>query len=329
MPENEDLRGGLTHRTTADPYRAKKRGANAQPSGGGGGGWAETNKAMAENRAKLQTASLQGGLTHGITTHAYDQAGQEVTPGQAGTSIFDPVLCEIAYRWFCPPTGTVLDPFAGGSVRGIVASRLGRKYVGIELRPEQIAANKAQLGIAGEVKPEWREGDAREITKLAKDVRADLVFSCPPYWNLERYSDDPRDVSNMGSGEFFASMEIIISGACSRLREHRFAVWVFGDVRDADGCYINLPGRSVQAFEKAGLRLYNEAVLITAMGSLPIRINKQFTASRKLGKTLQNVLIFLKGDAKKATDAIGAVEFGEVEGAEAEGLPTLNIGGAV
>jgi hypothetical protein len=31
------------------------------------------------------------------------------------------VLCEIAYRWFSPPGGLILDPFAGGSVRGIVA----------------------------------------------------------------------------------------------------------------------------------------------------------------------------------------------------------------
>jgi len=36
-------------------------------------------------------------------------------PTASGTSIFDPVLCEIAYRWFCPQGGTVLDPFAGGS----------------------------------------------------------------------------------------------------------------------------------------------------------------------------------------------------------------------
>ena len=35
-------------------------------------------------------------------------------PTASGTSIFDPVLCEIAYRWFCPQGGTVLDPFAGG-----------------------------------------------------------------------------------------------------------------------------------------------------------------------------------------------------------------------
>ena len=32
---------------------------------------------------------------------------------QSGTSIFDPVLCEIAYRWFSPVGGLMLDPFAG------------------------------------------------------------------------------------------------------------------------------------------------------------------------------------------------------------------------
>src|SRR5690348_7500784 len=62
---------------------------------------------------------------------------------QTGTSIFDPVLCELSYRWFCPPGGKILDPFAGGSVRGIVASCLGFEYTGVELRAEQVAANQA------------------------------------------------------------------------------------------------------------------------------------------------------------------------------------------
>jgi len=61
-----------------------------------------------------------------------------------GTSIFDPVLCELTYRWFCPPGGRVLDPFAGGSVRGVVAGKLGFRYVGIDLSAEQVAANEMQ-----------------------------------------------------------------------------------------------------------------------------------------------------------------------------------------
>lgn len=242
-----------------------------------------------------------------------DPVSQQILDVGSGTSIFDPVICEIAYRWFCPAGGIVLDPFAGGSVRGIVASRLGRKYVGVELRAEQVAANEAQAHLAGDIAPEWRQGDSRNITSIAADVEADLVFSCPPYWNLEEYSDDPADLSNMGKEEFFAAYGEIIAATVARMKEHSFAVWVIGDVRDRDGFFVNLPGRTIEAFEAAGARFYNDAILVTAVGSLPIRAGRQFTASRKLGRTHQNVLVFCKGDPKKATEACGTVEFGEIE----------------
>ena len=41
--------------------------------------------------------------------------------------------------------------------------------------------------------------------------------------------------------------------------------------------------------------------------------------SVKLGRTHQNVLVFVKGDPKRATEACGPVEFGEIEAAEDEG----------
>jgi DNA modification methylase len=247
-----------------------------------------------------------------------DPVSQAILDVGSGTSIFDPVLCEIAYRWFCPRDGVVLDPFAGGSVRGIVASRLGRRYVGVELRAEQVAANVAQLSLAGDPPPEWRQGDSREIARIAGDVEADLVFSCPPYWNLEEYSDDPADLSAMGREDFFVAYAEIIREAVARLRPDRFAVWVIGDVRDGDGCYVNLPGRTVEAFEAAGARFYNDAILVTAVGSLPVRVGRQFEASRKLGRTHQNVLVFVKGDPRKATEACGEVEFGEIAGSEGQ-----------
>lgn len=234
-------------------------------------------------------------------------------PIASGTSIFDPVLCEIAYRWFCPPGGTVLDPFAGGSVRGIVASRLGRHYVGVELRPEQVDANRAQIGIADPAfPPRWIVGDARNVGTLAGDVDADMVFSCPPYWNLEVYSEDPADLSTLGKEEFFAAQAEIIEAALARLKPDRFAVWVTGDVRDAKGIYVNMVGRTVDAFARAGAGFYNEAILVTAAGSLPIRVGRQFAAGRKLGRTHQTVLVFVKGDPRRATEAIGEVEFGEI-----------------
>jgi len=262
-----------------------------------------------------------------LTTEEFlaDHYAASDAPTASGTSIFDPVLCEIAYRWFCPQGGTVLDPFAGGSVRGIVASRLGRRYIGIELRPEQVEANRAQVAIAADPLPEWRVGDARDLGAIASDVSADLIFSCPPYWNLEVYSDDPNDLSTMAKEPFFEAYGVIIKAAVDQLKPDRFAVWVIGDVRDARGIFANLPGRTIELFEAAGARFYNDAILVTAVGSLPIRVGRQFEASRKLGRTHQNVLVFCKGDPRRATEACGAVEFGDLEAeadpAAGEGLP--------
>ena len=227
---------------------------------------------------------------------------------QSGTSIFDPVLCELAYRWFSPLQGHILDPFAGGSVRGIVASVLGRSYTGVDLSGHQLAANRQQAeAIVPDAKPCWIEGDSRELAILAPG-EYDLLFSCPPYADLEVYSDDPRDLSTMPYAEFLAAYRTVIESAASMLMIDRFACFVVGDVRDKRGHYRGLVRDTITAFMDVGLRFYNDAVLITAVGSLPLRVGKQFEGGRKLGKTHQNVLVFVKGDARKATKACGPVD---------------------
>ena len=235
-----------------------------------------------------------------------DPVSQKILASGNGTSIFDPVVCELAYRWFCPPGGQIIDPFAGGSVRGIVASHLGRKYVGTELRREQVEANWLQLPTAADPKPDWRNADSRDIARVCFDVQADMVFSCPPYADLEVYSDDPADLSTLSYDSFLEAYRHIIKETCSLLKDNRFACFVVGDVRDKKGNYRNFTGDTVEAFRSAGLHFYNEAILVTAVGSLPVRVGKQFAAGRKLGKTHQNVLVFVKGDGKKATQAMQA-----------------------
>lgn len=246
---------------------------------------------------------------------------KNLAASSSGTSIFDPVLCELAYRWFCPAGGLVLDPFAGGSVRGIVASKLGRAYVGIDLSARQIEANRAQAAqLCDDPVPVWHVGDSR--TAIPQDIAADFVFSCPPYADLERYSDDPADLSTLAYPEFRVAYAAIIAAAIARLLPDRFACFVVGDVRDRAGMYYGLPWHTVEAFQDAGLRLYNEAVLVTAVGSLPIRVGKQFTSSRKLGKTHQNVLVFVKGDPRKATLACGECDFAEAADDQGTGVET-------
>lgn len=269
-----------------------------------------------------ETASLKGGLVYGMTIDPYSNAGGQTSEAGAGTSIFDPVLCELAYRWFVPPAGAILDPFAGGSVRGIVAAKLGRHYTGIDLSLRQIEANRLQAeDICPDLKPTWIHGDSVSVEAIAPG-EYDFIFSCPPYGDLEVYSDDPADLSVMEAEQFRVAYERII-GACVRmLNPDRFACFVVGDYRGADGFYQNLPGLTIAAFEGNGARLYNEAILLTAIGSLPIRVGRQFEATRKLGKTHQNVLVFCNGDPKKAAEAVGMVEFGAPE--DVVDSPTLS-----
>jgi len=265
--------------------------ANKVVPGGGGGG-----------------AGRGGPMTESSTK--YNRDGSDVNQEASGTSIFDPTLCELIYRWFCPPKGHVLDPFAGGSVRGIVAGVLGLCYVGIELSKGQLAANRKQakdifaVGSNGWAvkrdfgRVQWIEGDALKAAALAPGSY-DLVFSCPPYGDLEVYSSDPRDLSTMPHEKFLDAYRKVIRVSCGMLKPNRFACFVVGDYRDKQGFYRNFVSDTIAAFESADMKLYNEAILVTAVGSLPIRIGTAFGKYRKLGKTHQNVLVFFNGDPRQ------------------------------
>ena len=253
------------------------------------GEWQERKRAWLSMGLRSEVGRLENSL--GMSDAA--------SLGEKDTSIFDPVLVELATRWFSPAGGQVVDPFAGGSVRGIVAGALGRHYWGCDLRPEQIAANQVQADdIAPSVRPVWVCGDSMDM--LAHAPAADFVFSCPPYGDLEKYSDDPRDLSAMDWHAFVAAYKRIILRAVGRMKPDSFACFVVGDFRDSKGFYRNFVSETIDGFEQAGARLYNEAILATAIGTASMRVASMFVPSRKLCKVHQNVLVFCKGDWKKA-----------------------------
>jgi hypothetical protein len=243
---------------------------------------------------------------------------------QSGTSIFDPVLAELLIRWFSPPGGLIVDPFAGGSVRGLVAAVLGRRYAGTDLSASQITANQRQAEyllrgsgpFRSQPSPSWHLSDASDAWQLGDPFStgsADFLLACPPYFDTEQYSDDARDLSNMSWPDFARTYRNIVDQFCSFLKPDRFAAFVVGDTRDKDGHLRGLPQLTVEAFRLAGFALYNDAILVTPVGTVAVRCQRFFTGTRKLGRTHQKVLVFVKGSAKRATEAIGPVEFGAVD----------------
>jgi DNA modification methylase len=227
-----------------------------------------------------------------------------------GTSVFDPVLCELAYRWFCPTKGSILDPFAGGSVRGIVAAYWGYRYTGIDLRAEQCIANHFQaskMELSGT--PTWHCHDSHAMSEILPDAEQfDMVFTCPPYYDLEQYSDDVRDGSNFQSYGQFIDWYAEIFGMCYyRLRSNRFLVLEVGEIRDRDGIYRNFVGDTVQVMKQCGFQFYNEAIHILPVGTAALRVRRIFNGGRKLCKTHQNVLVFLKGTVDGMKRELGEI----------------------
>ena len=209
-------------------------------------------------------------------------------------SIFDPSLCEVIYHWFCKEGGEILDCFAGGSVRGIVANYLGYKYTGIDIRQEQIDSNREQalniLDINNQ--PIWYVGDSNTILN-GFNKEFDFVFSCPPYANLEVYSDLKGDISNMSYNDFMKAYEEIIEKSCNLLKKGGYACFVVGEVRDKKGNYIGFVSDTIRAFKKCGMNYYNEAILLNSIGSGSLRAEGNMK-SQKLVKIHQNVLVFKK-----------------------------------
>ena len=237
---------------------------------------------------------------------------------EANVSVFDPVLCETMYDWFSPKDGKVLDPFAGGSVRGIVAEGLGRSYTGIDISEEQIKANKLQSD-----KPNWIVGDSRKVVPTLTN-EYDFIFTCPPYHDLEVYSDNPKDISNMPYNRFLTSLNSILTHSVSKLKDNRFVAIVVSEIREQSttrnykiGKYRGFVPSVIEMCEEMGLSFYNDMILYNSQGQASRVSKTYFNRNKKIASVHQNILIFVKGNPDIATEEInGGTPICRVNGKE-------------
>ena len=244
----------------------------------------------------------------------------------AGVSLFDPVLSEIMCRWFTPNEhSAIFDPFAGDTQKGLVFALCGHSFRGIELRQEQVEINNRVIDGRG-LDIAYICDDGQNVAQHIAADSQDLLFSCPPYFDLEVYSDDPRDASNQGSyADFIGILGNAYRAALGCLRENRFAVVVVGDVRNKNtGFYYDFCGDIKRIFREAGAHLYNECILVETGASTALRASR-YMDSRKVGKMHQNVLVFYKGDPAEIKRLFPKIEYSEddlamIEQAASEGL---------
>lgn len=245
--------------------------------------------------------------------------GRESIESRAnGVSIFDPVLAELFYGWYCPKGGNILDPFAGGPQRGYVAQKGGWNYTGVDINQDQVSANKS-YGV------DVILGDSTQVIQtLQPDF--DLVFTCPPYYDLEKYTDDPRDLSNQSWQEFTDSYGTILQHSYDKLKNNRFMVIVVSEVREPSltrnykiGAFRGLVPLTIELAERAGFRYYNEFIYLHRSERAAKQVNRLYKLNRKVPRVHQNVLVFIKGNPDIATIDI---DYGALEPiCEVDGIP--------
>lgn len=132
----------------------------------------------------------------------------------------------------------VLDPFVGCGTTLIESQRLGRNGIGVEL--QETVAQKARGLISSEpnrhnvitevLTADSAEFDFRAVLKKHNQKFVQLLIMHPPYFDIIKFSNDPRDLSNAPSvDKFLEMMRTIVDNASFVLEKGRHLILVIGD----------------------------------------------------------------------------------------------------
>jgi hypothetical protein len=220
-------------------------------------------------------------------------------------SVLDPALCEIIVKMFMPKNGVrVYNPFGGGVQMGFVAGGCGYEYLASEIRQNQCDANNAICQDFYNVK--WVKSDSSKYLPKNPE-KFDLIFSCPPYYKVEKYIDydgkSPNgELNTLPTYEEFR--DLLFEGykkAISVMNDNTFFVVMTGDSRDAKGGYYGCEAEHELFFKSQGLHIYNRIVYLESEFTRRATAKKTLN-SRKYPKCEQKVYAFFKGEPNKIKD---------------------------
>lgn len=212
-------------------------------------------------------------------------------------SEFNPELARRIILYWSDEGDMILDPFAGRSTRMLVSSMLNRNYIGYEIS----SAAFEDLKTRNENRQATLFGESGEIRLFLKDGckldgtannSIDMIFTCPPYWNLERYESVPCQLSDCATyGDFLDRIESCVKHCYRVLKFGKFAVWVVADFRK--GGFKVLHKDCIDIFTRNGFLLWDIVINVLKSPFAWCQIGK-CEAHHYTSKTHEYVLVFKK-----------------------------------
>lgn len=234
------------------------------------------------------------------TKRSIDENGEVVATTKAhngNASVLDPLACEVIARFFMPKQGgRIYNPFGGGVQMGYIAGACGYEYLASEIRQNQVDANNAICSeFEGRVK--WVQADSSTFDPCEP---VDLVFTCPPYYKVEKYLDydgQPPTGEINSCPTYREFCDLLFAGykkAIERLGDNRFFVIMTGDSRDKNGAYYCHEAESELFLKEQGLSVYNRIVYVECEFTRLAHAKKTLH-TRKFPKREQKIIVAHKG----------------------------------
>lgn len=164
----------------------------------------------------------------------------------------------------------VLDPFLGSGTTLIECERLARNGVGIELQSSVSELAKSNIErdrtlfssnrISEVVTADSIELNYKELLTRLGIQNFQFVIMHPPYWDIIKFSDDPRDLSNsLQKEDFLNKMGVLAGKVYDVLEKNRYCALVIGD-KYSGGEWIPLGFLTMQEFLNKGFTLKSTIV---------------------------------------------------------------------
>lgn len=211
-------------------------------------------------------------------------------------SVFPAPLAEwIILRYGGVPGTTVLDAFAGGPPRAVITSLMGYRYIGYDIRQEQIDENLEAMERIGITGVQYLCADGTSLA-ATEPVSMDFALTCPPYYDLERYSDLSEDLSNLPSYEEFDAAMLRCAHAHRRvMKPGAFVCIVTSCFRKKNKAGVNelidFPGDTIVNFKKAGFHVWQKIILSRNFASAAVRSTTSWLG-KKLIPRHEELLVF-------------------------------------
>lgn len=217
-------------------------------------------------------------------------------------SEFNPVVAERVIKFWSDKGDLVLDPFSGRATRGLIAKLLGRRYIGYEISPltyehtlQVVKGTSSLEEHASGQAMQWELllGDGCKLERTGNEV-ADLVFTCPPYWDIEKYQSVEGQLSDSQTYlDFLRQYKGSLKNSYRCLKPGKFCIYVVNDFR-RDGVFIPFHRDTIMLAEDVGFRLHD--IVINQLNSASLARGVQNFANHYFtAKSHEYILVFYKG----------------------------------